>query len=711
MILKVKITDSTAGNVFVERQSYIDWESFSITEVISNSPDSCSFLLKKYGNKTYEPLIGEHIQAIVDGVTVFGGYITDIDKSAVALAGKVKVKCKDYTQGLDRRLVSKTYENVTANFIINDLMTTFASGLGFTTTGVVADVIVQKISFNYLTISQCLSKLATMLGTFEWNIGYQKVNIVYNGDQEIAPTLVAPQTASNKWVDGTASGSASYNIYTTYPSIYGSGTVNFDTTEYHSGTKSLKIATTATGSLIECRNDNAGYNTSLTYGMPILPNTAYTLKYWLKTNVTSGDSNHGAGLVLMRANSSGTYVAETSGTYIKTTTGWTQYAVSFTTGATEALAHLEYRVYGHSGTGTLIMQAWFDDVVLEGVDVGPDIQFFDSSTQTAPYEINDTGGNFNYSSLNIHRTSSQLRNKIIIRGGITQGDLFTDYKTADGVQKTFFLGYSLANISASLSIGTTIGSGFTALSVGTDGKDVEADFDVMYNTDNGLLRFKDSNIPAVDKILKYSGNPRFALVSSKSDNTSIATYGTFEYVIVDKSIKSKASAAQRATAELLNYARPQATITFTTNVAGLKTGQRIRVNSTNYGIIDEYFKIINITSAMRSPTTFYYKVDLTLAEDMTLVQLLKQMLITSQSDKIDISDSEIVDRLEGANEDMTIAETYSFALTHNLISETMTMAETSVTSNINLGTQFVVGPYNVPAGVKRQFILDASPMG
>jgi prophage tail gpP-like protein len=709
MTLKVKIADSTAGNAFVERQSYIDWESFNINEVISNSPDSCSFLIKKQGAKIYEPLIGEQIQVTADGVTIFGGYIVDVDKSATALAGKVKIKCKDYTQALDRVLVSKTYTNVTANFIISDLMNTFASGLGFTISGVNANVIVQKIIFNYLTISQCLSKLATLLGTYEWNIGFALTNSVYNGDQEIAPVLVAPQTASNKWVDGTAAGSSTPNIYRIYPSGSASFAVSFDNTVSHSGTTSLKVATTATGQFVEVRNDNAGYNTSTTYGMPISPNTAYTLKYWLKTQVISGTADNGAFLKILRATSAGTYVAETGGTPVKVTQDWTEYTVNFTSGPTEALAHLEYRLYGHQGVGTLIMNAWFDDVTLTATAVNPDIQFFDVSAMPAPYEINDTGGNFNYSSLVIHRTVSQLRNKIIIRGGITEGDLFTDYKTADGVQKTFFLGYDLANILASISIGTTIGSGFTALTVGTDGKDIETDFDVMYNADNGLLRFKDSNIPVINKIIKYSGNPRRPLISSKTDSSSVATYGTYEYVIVDKSIKSKAAAAQRATAELLNYARPQATISFTTNVAGLKTGQRIRVNSTNYGIIDEYYKIINITSAMRSPTTFTYKVELTLAEDMSLVQLLKQMLLTSQSNQIDVSDSEVVDRLFSADETATFSETVAFSLSHNMTSESVAFSET-VTSNKNYGTEFVAGPYTM-SGVKRVFLLDASPLG
>lgn len=709
MILKVRIADSTAGNVFIERQSFITWDSFMMSEVVSNSPDSVSFNIKKYGNKTYEPKIGEELSVEVDDIDVFRGFIVDIDKSADALSNNIKIKCKDYTQILDRILVSKTYTNVTANFIINDLITIFAPGAGFTQNGVVANVIVQKIVFNYLTISQCLTKLAAILGTYEWNINYNKVNLVYNGNQEIAPVLVAPQTTSNRWVDGTATGSTTPTIYKLFSGISGNATVNFDTTEFYSSSKSVKLATTGIGSFIECRTDNSGYNTSNTYGIILLPNTSYTLSYWMKTNLTSGNSNNGAALTILRANAAGTSISENSGSDIKTTTDWTKYTINFISGPTEVLAHLEYRIYGHNGAGNLIMQAWFDDVRLVLNVALKDILFFDTNVMLAPFEINDTGGNFNYSSLNIKRTTTQLKNIITIRGGITEGDMFTDYKIVDGVQKTFFLGYSLTNLTAGLSIGTTIASGFNSLLIGTDGKDSETLFDIMYNSDNGFVRFKDSNVPTINKILKYTGNPRYPLVSQKSDSISIANYGSYEFLIVDKSIKSKAAASQRAGAELLKYSRPQAQVSFTTNTPGLKAGQKIKVNSVNYNI-NEFFKIINISSAMRSPDTFYYKIDLTLAEDLSLIDLLKKILIDSQSDKIDISDNEIVDRLFSFLENTEFTEAWRFSKGINTIFEIVSFSDGTPVFTINNGTQFVTGPW-LPSGPKRQFILNGSPLG
>jgi len=58
--------------------------------------------------------------------------------------------------------------------------------------------------------------------------------------------------------------------------------------------------------------------------------------------------------------------------YVKTTTDWTYYEYTFDTGAEAVWGHPELRIYAHTGTGTLVMNAWFDDIVVElvGATVG-----------------------------------------------------------------------------------------------------------------------------------------------------------------------------------------------------------------------------------------------------------------------------------------------------------------------------------------------------
>jgi hypothetical protein len=492
-MIKVKIANSLNNNVLVERQAFIDWKSILITENLTSSADSLKFLIKKYGGKNYAPLLGEEVIFEVDNIKVFGGYIVNIEQNGEALSNSLKITVKDYTHILDRKLVSKTYENLSASAIISDLVSSFAPA-GFTTNNVVAPIIIKKIVFNYLSISNALEKLCKMLGIYDWY-----------------------------------------------------------------------------------------------------------------------------------------------------------------------------------------------------VDANKDIHFFESGENPAPFEINDGGGNFAYSSLDIKRNATQIKNKIIIRGGTVEGDTFTDKKIADGQQKTFFIGYSLTTISALKNA--------TALTIGIDGKDRPDNFDVLYNSDNGFLIFRDDNKPAINDVITYSGKPTYPLITQKSDLTSQEKYGVCEFVIVDKSIKSKASASQRADAELIQYSVPQSTINFRTTTGGLKTGHYIRVNSVGHNILDEHFKIATINRKMRTPESFYYEVEGVLSENITLVNLLKKMLVDSQSDKVDISNNEVIDRLFSADEKITFNESYTVSKLHNPIIENVSIGE-SYTWGKNLGTKFVYGNY------KSNLVLD-----
>lgn len=201
---------------------------------------------------------------------------------------------------------------------------------------------------------------ALLSSNYYWSIP----NVSFNGQFENMPTFVAATTFPGVWVDGTASGSAINDAYGWSTAGSNSFAARFDNTQSHSGIGSLKVSTTGTNSYIEVKNDNSGYNTSTKYGIKLKPNTAYTINYWMKTNLISGSSTFGAYLDFVTANSAGTIVSEYNTTKVLTTTGWTQYTISFTTGATEVLGHFEARIYGHTGAANLIMDAWFDDITI-----------------------------------------------------------------------------------------------------------------------------------------------------------------------------------------------------------------------------------------------------------------------------------------------------------------------------------------------------------
>lgn len=191
-------------------------------------------------------------------------------------------------------------------------------------------------------------------------------NLVTNGNFEFAPPFTAVTNNNQRWIDGTGAGSTTNdNFGWGIASANLSAPARFDSTEHNSGSQSLKISTVATGSFIEVHNNRVDSAAGrLGYAIPCLPNTSYTMTYYMKTNYVSGDSSDGAFMSLGTYDGALAAVSGGNGTKVKTTTGWTQYTITLTTGATVRYLVPKLLVYGHSGTATLIMDAWFDDITL-----------------------------------------------------------------------------------------------------------------------------------------------------------------------------------------------------------------------------------------------------------------------------------------------------------------------------------------------------------
>jgi hypothetical protein len=192
-------------------------------------------------------------------------------------------------------------------------------------------------------------------------------NLVYNGDFEIAPVVNVAQTTVYRFLDGTATGVVTtgqanstnrvFGVY--FFNELGSGSIMLDNTEKYSGNYSLKVSTLATASYA---NAAIGYNNVDDY-IPVLPSTTYTVSYWMKTNYISGDGS-GANVTTLTLTGNKTLVSFVGPTGIKTTTDWTYYTTTVTTGATARYISVLPWVSGNTGTGTLIMDAWFDDITL-----------------------------------------------------------------------------------------------------------------------------------------------------------------------------------------------------------------------------------------------------------------------------------------------------------------------------------------------------------
>ena len=346
------------------------------------------------------------------------------------------------------------------------------------------------------------------------------------------------------------------------------------------------------------------------------------------------------------------------------------------------------------------------------VDYDKDIHFFETSSQPAPFNLNDTSGNFIWNSLVIQENINQLRNHIIIRGGDVEGDSVSNNQIADGSQRVFFIGYSLTLpslvIEQSLAITPTV---FFTLSVGKDGVDNPLSFDTLYNPDNGLLIFRDNNKPAVSDHLKTTGVPVFPLLSEKKDIVSIGTYGTYQYLILDKTIRSRASASQRSQAELVKYSKISRYAKFRTNNDGLKVGHYININSAIRGV-NQSFLIDRITTRLRTPDTLEFDVSCLASEDVTMIDILNKLVTTDPTNQINIGSNEIVDTLNSALEAIDLNEFLSTAQHHDK-PYTLDLDETEVVQPLDYGILWVLGPYTpviIYNGIdnKRAFIVNGS---
>lgn len=194
-------------------------------------------------------------------------------------------------------------------------------------------------------------------------------NLVFNGDFEIAPSFTAVTTGNKAWIDGTAAGQTFgdtvYSWATNKPANANSS-ASFDSTVKYSGSNSMKLSTVATGAWVEVAPylDDASNASHARYSTPVEPNTSYTCTFRMKTNYTSGDATNGAYMTLRVFDRNGAGLTQAESTKVKTTTDWTEYSVTISTPATGVFLAPRKTLYGHQGTGTLIMDAWYDDIII-----------------------------------------------------------------------------------------------------------------------------------------------------------------------------------------------------------------------------------------------------------------------------------------------------------------------------------------------------------
>lgn len=163
----------------IDRTQNIDCNTFGKADALTKEIDTCDFTLFDYNNDI-KPTEGEEIIVFYKPTDVstpekvFGGEIVSAPQRVTApgqLSYEYDIGCADYSKKLQKSLVVESYTSMLAGNIIKDLVDTY--GDEFTTYNVADGITIDSITFNYMTLEQCISELAELTG-YDWYVDYER---------------------------------------------------------------------------------------------------------------------------------------------------------------------------------------------------------------------------------------------------------------------------------------------------------------------------------------------------------------------------------------------------------------------------------------------------------------------------------------------------------------------------------------------------------
>lgn len=334
------------------------------------------------------------------------------------------------------------------------------------------------------------------------------------------------------------------------------------------------------------------------------------------------------------------------------------------------------------------------------VDYDKDVHFFAVAGELAPFDLTDTSDNYLFDTLQISHDMSQLRNRVFIRGGEVVGASRTEQFDTDATKKIFKLGSKFSEL-------PTVTVNGAAQDVGVDFLDDDTLFDCMWDFNQKTIRFID--VPATGaNYLVVSGTPLYPLVVQVEHPVSVAEHGVYEFAKKDTTIKTRGEAVAFAVAELTQYAQEIAEGSFMTYTPGLRSGQLIRITSTQRGI-DEQFIIQRISYRMLNRDMGVWAVTLASYRTVGIVEVMTNLLRASTQATIGESSTEVLEKSWFITEN--VVNTVDIATIAHAVTETetVTTGESNTVQALDYPVEFVYGWF-APTGYKRCFVLNGSPL-
>ena len=165
-----------------DRSRYVANPSITVTAQLGSRATASLKVIPKDG-VSYAPELWDEIIIInnLTGYRLFSGYVESTTRNNFTGSSgqyEIDVKCSDYGQILDRRLVAKFYNAANGSFagiITYDLVTRFLDGTGITYSYMGADGYVgDEVLFNWVYASEAINQIADR-ANLEWRINQHKV--------------------------------------------------------------------------------------------------------------------------------------------------------------------------------------------------------------------------------------------------------------------------------------------------------------------------------------------------------------------------------------------------------------------------------------------------------------------------------------------------------------------------------------------------------
>lgn len=267
------------------------------------------------------------------------------------------------------------------------------------------------------------------------------------------------------------------------------------------------------------------------------------------------------------------------------------------------------------------------------IDYDKDVHYFPINQSNTPFDIDssETG----YFNLSISKDSSQIKNRVYVRGGTKLSEFTTYSEKGDGIKTKFVLPDKPHEVTLTVNgVSKSIG----IKNVNLTGYDWYLNFQEKYleqDTGGAVLTSTDTLVVTY----KYD----IPILVALENSASILEHGTKEFAIFDKSITTTDAARDRAQAELTDYASRVIEGSFDTYEPGFFSGQTIHITLTDYDIDDDYI-VTRVNATSFGAGNYVYKVSLASAKTMGIIRFLIEIL-ESNKNLIDLDDDEVVDEL------------------------------------------------------------------